>query len=450
MSEWNRAVFVALLGGTLACGGDLAECEESLEVCDIADADCQEHVFVQTACARQHDGRAVPTVASITRDEFADLLRGEDDPTEEERLRDRQIATSQRMLNLLAPGEASSEDAAVESLARGVVAFYTREDASVTIIETNVRDVDRETAMFILSHEFVHAQQDVDVGLEDYFTEYSTTSDSGIAARSVTEGEAMLFSNVTMARLPGAAVSAAAFEDYFGDLQADLRDAASQPSEADYTALSSLFPYSYGGRFVTRHWYDQGEIDVLDLYDDPPLSTATILRELAGHGPAQPVESPPLSTGALPEGWSIVAEDTLGAWIVFAVARRQGIAETIADGLAFDWVGDSLLVVGGPTDTDVALAWTVRFGSTDSAEMFARIRDSAPAEGVRSVERSGTDVQVIMAVDEAALATWEATFVHTFVAPGPSLRSTPARGVGRRLPRPIDDVGALPLYLGGQ
>lgn len=436
-----------LLALPLACADD-RECEEPLRVCDIASAGCREHVFVQTACARGHDGRTVPTVYTITRDEFETLLRSEDEPTAEQQRIDAQTATALRMLDLLPPGTTSSNEATIESYARNVLAFYSRGDASVTIVETNLGDVDRETSVFILSHEFVHAQQDIDVGLQDFFDAHVTSADSNAAIRSITEGEAVLFSNVTMARQPGAGLSSAIFDEYYARQQQALRDAAAgstdPATEAAYTDLSSSFPYPFGGQLVTDRWLSEGDAGVLDLYDDPPLSTATILRTLAGVEPANVVDLPPLSASTVPEGWSIVAEDTLGAWIMFAVARRSNVSESAAIELSQDWAGDRVLVAGGTADAEVALAWTVRFGGEASAELFAEFLSAAPPpEGVRSVQQAGHDVTLVMAFDADALALWEGTFEAAVVEPGSSLRSAPLpRPLAPPLPLPIDDPRA--------
>ncbi len=435
------AALAGLLCAPLACSDDDA-CEEELGICDIASASCREHVFVQTACARGHQGRTVPTVYTITRDEFEALLRSGDEPTAEQRRMDAQTAAALRMLDLLPAGTTSSEEAAIQAYARNVLAFYSRSDASVTIVETNLGDVERDTSVFVLSHEFVHAQQDIDVGLQDFFDEYATSSDSSTALRSVTEGEAVLFSNVTMARQPGASIDAGLFEVYYAQQQQGLRDAAASESDASYTDISSAFPYPFGGELVTDRWLAEGSAGVLELYEDPPLSTATVMRTVAGAEPANVVDLPALSANTIPEGWAIVADDTIGAWILFAVARRSGFVESSANDLAEDWAGDHILVAGGPTDTDVALAWTLRFGAEASAVRFAEIEASNPPEGVRSVRQSGHDVTLLMAVDEEALALWEPIFETAIVEADPGFRSAPVRRVARPLPRPIDDPRA--------
>jgi hypothetical protein len=415
-----------------ACISGHGDCVERLEVCDIALESCQQHVFTQTACAREFDGRDAPIVHEISRNDFADLLRDDEEPTADEVRADAQEAASERMLSLLAPGATSSEDAAIESYASNVLAFYSRDDQSVTIIETNLADADEETSVFVLSHEFVHAQQDVDVGLQDYFDEFATTADSDTATRSISEGEAMLFANLTMARMPGARIDTEAFDDYYEDSQDDLRAAAEDPAAADYTTLAASFPYPFGGQLVTHRWYDKGRLGVLDLYDDPPRSTAEILSVLAGDKNAEvDVDIPASSFGTLPDGWSLVGDETLGAWIVYAVALRNGVSAADADALAKAWLGDRLIVVGGPAETDVALGWTVRFRSGSAAAAFAMIGDVPPPEGVRSVEQTDDDVVLVAAVDDDALATWQASFEPASVEPAPFLRSQSGR-TGRR------------------
>ncbi len=434
MSDWKpgwsrwigRTVASLVLIESNACIRSPGECGERIEICDIALESCQRHVFEQTACAREFDGSDVPHVHEISRDEFADLLRDDDEPTEDEIRSDAQVAASQRMLSLLAPGETSSEDAAIESYASNVLAFYTRDDRSVTIIETNLADADEETAVFVLSHEFVHAQQDVDIGLQAYFDEFSTTADSDTATRAISEGEAVLFSNLTMTRRPGVRLTEDDFDQYYAEQQSDLRAAAADSMAADYTTLASSFPYPFGGELVTNRWYDAGRDGVLDYYDDPPRSTAEILG-----GESPEIDIPGSTFGTLPDGWTIVSDETLGAWIVYAVARRNGVVAADADALAQDWRGDRLLVVGGPTDADVAYGWTVRFGSGDGAAAFAAIGAELPPEGVRSVERVDDDVVVVGAVDDASLSTWQEAFEAATVESAPFLRAQTSRA-GRR------------------
>lgn len=450
---------LALLAAAVGCG-ESDECRAAFQVCDIASADCREHVFVQTACARGHEGRDVPPVHTITRDEFAVLLQSGQPPTADEQRVDAQSATAMRMLDLLPPGESSSDAAAIEAYARNVLAFYSRSDETVTIVETNLGDVDRETACFVLSHEFVHAQQDIDVGLQDFFDAHVTSTDSNTAIRSVTEGEAVLFSNVTLSHRAGQNITTEEFAAYYSAQQENLREAAAGASSVDeaaaaITELSSSFPYPFGGELVTARWLDDDMAGVLELYDDPPLSTATVLRTLAGAEPANLLDVPALSTSTLPAGWSIIVDDTLGAWILFAVARRNDFDALAAEDLAEDWAGDRLLVAGGPTAAEVALAWTLRFGSDLSAERFAAIASTPPPEGVRSVRHEGHDVTMILAVDEESLALWEATFETAHVEPAPGSlghdaapRSAPRsaqaspRRLGPPLPRPVDDPRA--------
>ncbi|MCA9652607.1 MAG: hypothetical protein KC501_22005 [Myxococcales bacterium] len=426
------------LAPTLGCGDE--GCDEDLRICSIDSADCQEHVFVQTACARGHAGRTPPPVSSITRDQLEDLLRGGEPPTAEQGLVDAQIATSLRMLGLLPPGETSSEEAAIQAFARSVLAFYTRETGSVTIVETNLGE-DPETEVFVLSHEFVHAQQDVDVGLQDFFDTYAGNGDQTTATRSVTEGEAVLYSNLTMARQPGASITAEIFADYYAQQQQSLRDAAGgdPDTEVGYTDLSSVFPYPFGGQLVTDRWLADGNAGVLELYDDPPRSTAAILRTVTGKDPL-PEDPVTASVGPLPDGYSVIAEDTMGAWIVYAFVLRNRITEPTASSLAEGWLGDQIVVAGGAAQTDVALVWTVRFADETLASRFAAIDGVSPPEGARSVRVAGRDVIVVMASDPAQLESWESVFPAAVVPRSPSLVATPPAARGPRLrPPPVHE-----------
>ncbi|HWB81269.1 MAG TPA: hypothetical protein VG755_40180 [Nannocystaceae bacterium] len=420
---------------TAACA-DEEECEQPLRLCEIDDAACQRHVFVQTACAREFAGRDVPSVRAITRDEFADELRGDGaPPTAAEQRADQQYATALRMLALLPPGTSSSDDAAIGAYAQSVLAYYSREDEGVTIISTNLSGADREHQVYVLSHEFVHAQQDVDVGLAQLFDAHVTSTDSNIALRSLTEGEAVLFSNLTLARQKGHRLSQGALHDYFDAGQQSLREDAADP-EVGFTDITLGFPYPFGGDFVARAWEDGGPAAVLARYDDPPASTAEILRELGNYPQAHDVVVPPLDVDPVPEGWSIVDEDTLGAWVVHAVALRNGASDSQYED---EWFGDHFIVMGGPTAADVVLLWRITFATLATANQFANIGDATPSEGVRAVEVDNGQVTIVMAPDAATLADWQARIVGAEVDDAPPESTAPAhprrrRMLGERLP----------------
>ncbi len=432
------AVCAALLALPSACAEPEESCDDPLELCDIAGADCQRHVYVQTACVRGHAGRDTPSVSTITRTELEDLIRSDDVPSEAEQRADAQRATALRMLSLLPAGQTSSDEAAIQAYARNVLAFYSRGNASVTIVETNLGDVGMDTSVFILSHEFVHAQQDIDVDLQEFFDANVDTADSLTATRSITEGEAVMYSNLTMSRQDGRFLTAEIFDEYYSSQQAALRESAAG-SGAQYTDISSSFPYPFGGQLVTDTWLVEGNPGVLALYDAPPASTAAVLRTLAGAEPGSAIERPQLTTGTVPDDWSEIAEDTLGAWILFAVTRRAGFTESSASTLAEDWAGDRLLVLGGPTEAHAAVAWSVRFGSDASAELFADIEQTAAPEGVRSVQLDGRDVHILMAPDDATLVLAQDAFETAVVEPGGSLSRATAPPAGPLWRRSFED-----------
>ncbi len=430
---------VLLVGG--ACG-DRNYCRNNtLQICDIDSLECQDQVFRQTACARNHPGEQAPTVFSITRSEFEDLLRRGGEPTAAQVLADGQRATSLRMLTLLPAGSTSNEEASIQALVDSVIAFYTREDQTVTIISSNVRD--DETGVFVLSHEFVHAQQDVDFGLDDFFSDHATSTDSVIGVRSVTEGEAVHYSNLTMSRRPGVELDQAIYDDYYAGQHDQLEFSTADPM-VGFTELTSIFPYPFGGQMVTDRWFDRGDLGVHEFYDEPPRSAAEVLA-LIGGDPAPAPDVPMLTMGSLPAGWEAVVEDTLGSWLVFAVAQRLGLDEGTARALRSDWRGDHLLVAGGATETEVALAWRIRWGSESSATAFAGIDASTAPEGAMSITADGRDATVVIAGDPAMLETWEETFAATVDATPSSLRSSSLAGrLAPPLPRPRVDGAAHP------
>ena len=418
-------IAVALVG---ACAED-GECEQPLHLCEIDDASCQEHVFVQTACAREFEGRDVPPVRSITRAEFEDELRGDGPPPTEADVRsDRQLATALRMLWLLPDDATSNDEASIEAYARNVLAFYSREDEGVTIVSTNLGDAVREQQVYVLSHEFVHAQQDVDVGLQPLFDEYATSLDSGIALRSLTEGEAVHYSNLTIAHQRNHSIDEQSFASYYADREQERERDARDPL-VDFTTLTQAFPYAFGAHLVTERWYAEGSQGVLAMYDAPPSSTADVLRQLAGLSATTP-DMPELSAEPLPEGWTVLADDTFGAWVGYAVALRTGepASRTV---FASEWLGDRIIVVGGENEADVALAWRIRFASGAGAASFDAF---VAAEGVEAHERIGTLVTIVVASSDEVLTTWQDIFTAAQVDDAAPRSSAPDR-VRKRIHR---------------
>lgn len=420
--------------GLLASSGcrDTPVCEQHLAPCDIGDEDCRVHVFEQTACAREFDAGEVPVVETITRDELRAYLGGDAMPTDAQKRADAQLATAQRMLWLLAADATSNDGAAIDSDAKNILAFYSSDDKKVRIVSTNLGDADDEQQTFVLSHEFTHAMQDEQFDLGELFGAYAHSRDSEMALRGIIEGEAVNASNLTMARRPGLQVpSAAGFTDYYRKQQRSLEARAADPSMADFNLLVTAFPYPYGGEYVTDHWLDGGQDAVDAVFDDPPPSTTAILRTNRGvTGPSR--EEVPLAAEGAPDGWAAIDEDVLGGWLLFAVALRGGIEAATANNLALSWRGDHRLVMGGPTETDVAQAWRVRFDDGASATTFAAIAEVAPPEGVRSVVQDGADVTIVTATDQVGLDMWTPLFVAATPAPGGELRARSTAAERRR------------------
>ena len=187
-------------------------------------------------------------------------------------------------------------------------------------------------------------------------------------------------------------------------------------------------------------FYAEGHAGVLGLYDEPPRSSGEVMRRNGGLE-ALRLDLPTVGNGPLPEGYEQVAFDSLGAWVVYAVARRGGLSEEQANALALDWVGDSIVVMGGATEAEVAVAWRVRFSQPASAELLAQIDQVPPPEGARSIRVRDHDVQLVLSADETRLAEWEEVFPVAQVEPVQGFRAA-APSPRRVLPRPIVDPRA--------
>jgi hypothetical protein len=406
-----------------------------LELCDIFDLECQRHLFDVTACMRGVEPGDLPMVEALTRDEYRARLEGEDPLTVDESREDAQFTALLQGIRLLPVGAESSRAATIDALVDNVLAFYSTETGGVTIIERD--DVEPQAEVFVLSHEFVHVQQDRELDLQAFTGEHVSTFDDELVVRSMIEGEAMLYSNLVMAQRPGFELTLEQFSAYYANLQASSRKEAEDPF-VPYQIAAGGFPYAYGGPWVTGAWGAHAESGVRSVFDDLPPSARALMAAPSGDPGAGPAVS--LGDPALPDGYTVLSRDTFGAWMLYMfVARNALFGEDEAYEAALVWEGDAMLIAAGSDPDDAAMLWRVRFqdGSAGLVERIVGALQDRSAPGDAAWRATVTDVgfDLVLATRAADLATWTQVFDAVASAPTRPLDYTDPT-TRRRLPRP--------------
>ena len=114
-----------------------------------------------------------------------------------------------------------SLDEVIEEYATEIAAAYLTETESVVIIDRG-DPLDSQPAVATLAHELVHALQDREIGLEDFYDSVRPSLDGTLAARALVEGEATHYDLVVYAALDGAGPSAINWAGYYTNYQLEM------------------------------------------------------------------------------------------------------------------------------------------------------------------------------------------------------------------------------------
>jgi hypothetical protein len=209
------------------------------------------------------------------------------------------------------------------------------------------------TEKFTFSHEYTHALQDQNFGLDQLARDTPDQGDRDLARTALPEGDATLemtmwaqayLSMGDLLAIAGASIAAPG-ADQLAKAPAILRDTLE-------------FPYDVGLTFVQGIYSQGGWAAVDKVYANPPASTSQILHpELYTNG-VQPVAvTVPAVPASLGSGWKQTMADTLGEfqlriWLEGeAPTSDQTTAATTATA---NWGGDRVALYEGPNG-----AWAV-------------------------------------------------------------------------------------------
>lgn len=259
-------------------------------------------------------------------------------------------------------------EASIEFTGSSIAGFYDPATKEFVIVSTDRRINILEENTY--AHELMHALQDQYFSLGDLST--TPSSDTGLALRSLAEGEAELLEGLYQ-------------EKYFSyEQQVEIFNQIQRlygPSQYTIEPVPVLseqfyFPYSAGAEFV-RNAYDQGGWDaVTNLWANPPTSTEHILhpeRYYAGDAPQEIIIQP--ADQILGDGWRLIRDDVLGEFFIRQYLGQQLNTDDVNYG-ALGWGGDRYHVYlkdqadNDPGNDDIVLIFKSGWDNATEVDQF--------------------------------------------------------------------------------
>jgi hypothetical protein len=251
----------------------------------------------------------------------------------------------------LLPAGASLEQLMLDLNAGQAIGFYDTDTKQLYLLSQSGTVGPEEQLTF--SHEFTHALQDQNFGLDKLAIDTADQSDRDLARTALPEGDASLamtqWATAHMSILDLLSVSVSAGSgpqaDQLANAPAILRE-------------DLMFPYDEGLSFVQGVYSQGGWSSVNRLYSKPPDSTSQILHpELYAGGVMPVVLTIPGVPSSLGTGWTLAMQDTMGELQlrVWLEGEHPTAAEkAAADSAASNWAGDRIGLYEGPNG-----AWAV-------------------------------------------------------------------------------------------
>jgi hypothetical protein len=273
-------------------------------------------------------------------------------------------------LGLLPPGS-SLEQMELELEAGQVIGFYDPTSKGLYVLSESGGVGGMEKVTF--SHEYTHALQDQNFGLDKLALDTPDQGDRDLARTAVIEGDATILmtqwatkylSLVELIQIAGESLSGP---------QAD------QMAQAPRILSETLmFPYEDGQSFVHGIYDGGGWAAVNELYANPPDSTSQILHPDLYTGHVKPVAVTVSAAPASLSGWKLTMQDTLGELelrIWLEGASSEGVDARAAAAVSA-WAGDRVGLYEGPNgEWAVVLqtAWRTAAGRDAFSQAATRI-----------------------------------------------------------------------------
>lgn len=344
-------------------------------------------------------------VRLATRDDLLDYMRLRiEKSTTPERIRaDGDIA---KLLGVF-PADKDILAMQLEFLSGQVAGFYDPDSDSFSLMDSTPRDLART----VMAHELAHALDDQLYDIDGTLAKLGDDTDRVLAFQAVVEGSG----TGVMNRWTAQHMASLDLRSMVDSQQQQLDSLATAPA---WLWKPTLAAYLQGSAFLQRTdaWLagQTGTVDNADIraaFEAPPRSTEQVLHPDRYWNEATRDEPVALAfrVGALPEGWTVLRQDTLGELAVSIVTsdadERGGLsldlgaaalmAVKFGNEIARGWGGDRLILLGAGSAR--ALRWTTRWDSErDAAEFFGamRVRRSELLAAARTFGAQGADVEI--------------------------------------------------------
>jgi hypothetical protein len=335
-----------------------------------------------------------------------------------------EIAASQATLVAmgLLPAGTSLGDLYVDLLGSQVGGYYDPATKQIYVVARTGGIGATEEVFFV--HEFTHALQDQNFGLEGIQTDAIGQGDRSMAHLALVEGDAYLLMTQWMT---GHLDAAGIAEIMAGNPAAQAQLDATPPFLRDSLLLLPM----QGTLFVASIWARGGWEAVDRAFGGLPDSTEQVLHADKYAADEQPMAVPldaAAIAGRLGAGWQATPADTLGEFQVGSWLRARGVTGAgggvSGDTAAAGWGGDRYALIEGPNRAYALVVLTTWDTPTDAAEFVTAAAEavrgvpgetrvvriapgaSTSAPGAASVTNAGGgDVAVLFASDAAILET---------------------------------------------
>jgi hypothetical protein len=394
-------VAIALLAcvGVSACGDDTpARTDLPYALyCNIANGDCQRHIYDSVAEKLGADGFDRPAIRTISVDQHAKEVR---DGLDIEDLTGEDAETrGLRLLGFIPEASGSVTETQAEYWIDQVAAYYSRRNHAITVVDRDYEEVNAQT---LLAHEFTHAIQNSQFSLSAVSAD-ADTEDGVLGVRGVIEGDAVhssfAWTYEQLGYLP---------EEIDWDAIHDARTKGARERAADSEVAlidsASSFPYSFGFEFMSAATLSGGLAGRAAAFDAPP---ATALEVMAGYDAVLGAFDFPEAAHPSPlEGHAVEVENRFGAWYVYAFLRRRGMSDHAAWLTALSWLGDELAIYDD--GANVVATWRVRFNHVLNASILRDQVNDDPREVAWLAVLHEEDAFVFAAETDETLLAWAA------------------------------------------
>jgi hypothetical protein len=303
-----------------------------------------------------------------------------------------------------------------------ILSGVSADDKSTVIEQLKRRNYKTETT---LAHEMTHALQDQNFGLAKV-EGISDNTDRLTVMKSVIEGDATVTGFIY------------GLQNGNFDENGINIDFGNRPGEIPWQAIERVssrmpFQYSAGAHFVAEAYKRHGWAGINRLFSNPPVSSQQIAYpQYYFDSPRMPLQIRIKGYERELQGWTPVANDTLGVLLIAGAFARGTVWSERVEGPLRHWSGDRLLVLR--KQNDLFLVWMVAFDNPVDAATFASIYsqalDKAPRapdkatqvsdkalKAPRLLARHGKMVLVLIGANSSSSALSSALWSQTTVEP---------------------------------